>query len=84
MRKEALPHAVGSIVRDLRIAHKKTQDQVASEAGLNRTYISLLELGQRDPKLSTLLQVLPAIEVTLTGFAMLLEKRLEEHGHDGS
>lgn len=39
-----------------------SQEQLAARAGLHRTEIGLLERGKRDPRLSTLLKILDALE----------------------
>ncbi len=39
-----------------------SQEQLAARAGLHRTEIGLLERGKRDPRLSTVLKLLDALE----------------------
>ena len=39
-----------------------TQEQLARRAGLHRTEIGLLEKGQREPRLTTILKLLDALD----------------------
>ena len=49
--------AFGSVLRAHRKAMGLTQEQLGFEAGLERNYISMLELGQRQPTLATLFKL---------------------------
>lgn len=44
-------------LREFRKEVGKTQEQLALDAGLERTYISMLELCQRRPSIKTLIQL---------------------------
>jgi len=46
--------AFGCILRELRSNAGLSQEELADQSGLHRTYISLLERGLRMPSLSTL------------------------------
>lgn len=50
---EGLQAAFGLAVRDLRRARGWSQEHLAELAGLDRTYVSGLERGKRNPALST-------------------------------
>lgn len=49
--------AFGIVLRDLRQARSLSQEAIALESGLDRTFISLLERGRRQPSLTTILQL---------------------------
>jgi transcriptional regulator with XRE-family HTH domain len=49
-----LQHAFGVILREKRKACGLSQERLALEAGVDRTFVSLLEREQRQPTLSTL------------------------------
>ena len=49
--------AVGLALREARVATGKSQEQLALEAGLDRTYVSLLERGLKSPTLRTLFKL---------------------------
>ena len=49
--------AFGIVLRDLRQARSLSQETLALESDLDRTFISLLERGLRQPSLTTILQL---------------------------
>jgi len=55
--------AFGLVLRDVRTKAGLSQERLALNAGLDRTYISLLERGLRQPTLSTLFQLAEILEV---------------------
>ncbi len=57
MRTDAkrIAKAFGGVLAELRRAVGLTQEELGHEAGLERTYISLLERGQRHPSLRVLI-----------------------------
>jgi transcriptional regulator with XRE-family HTH domain len=52
----------GEVLRDMRIEAGMTQEQLGLEADLRRTFISLLELGQQQPTLTTLIKLASALK----------------------
>lgn len=56
--------AFGQVLRELRISKSITQEKLAFEAELDRTFISLLERGQRQPTLSTIFQLSKALQIS--------------------
>jgi HTH-type transcriptional regulator/antitoxin HipB len=58
-------HAVGLALRELRKQAGLTQQQVAERMGTSSTYLSRLEAGQRDIRLSTVLRLLAALGADL-------------------
>jgi len=49
------------VLRRLREAAGLTQEQLGFEAELRRTYVSILELGQQQPSLTTILKLAQAL-----------------------
>ena len=43
-----------------------SQEKLAEKCGLDRTYISLLERGKRNPSLSNLLKVASGLEISIS------------------
>ena len=54
--------AFGRVLRRLREEAGLTQEQLGFEAELRRTYVSILELGQQQPSLTTILKVAQALK----------------------
>lgn len=53
--------AFGRVLRKLRLEAKLTQEELGFEAELRRTYVSILELGQQQPSLTTVLKLSEAL-----------------------
>jgi transcriptional regulator with XRE-family HTH domain len=53
----AVAAAFGAVLRAQRRRARLSQEALALEAGLDRTYVSLLERGQRQPTLGVLLRL---------------------------
>ncbi|MGD0454494.1 MAG: helix-turn-helix transcriptional regulator [Solirubrobacteraceae bacterium] len=67
--------AVGRALRELRKQAGLTQEQVAERMGTSSTYLSRLEAGQRDIRLSTVLRLLDALGSDLHQFADAIDGR---------
>lgn len=77
MRKRATVKQVfGQVLRELRTRSGKTQEAVAFDAGLDRTYISLLERGLRQPSLETVLLLSRALGVAASEIVIMVEGRV--------
>ena len=57
---------IGQNVRKLRLARDLSQEAVATLMGVDRAYVSALELGRRNPTVITLWHVAQALGVGLT------------------
>jgi len=65
--------AFGLTLRKLRLAKKLTQEQLGFEAGLRRTYISSLELGEKQPSLQTLEKISTALDISISKLFQIIE-----------
>lgn len=74
--------AFGAVLRELRKQQSLSQEKLAFESGLDRTYISLLEVGQRSPSLETMLALSRALHIPLANLSSLVEARLEDSNDD--
>lgn len=68
--------AFGRILRRLRIEAGLTQENLGFEAGLRRTYVSILELGQQQPTLTTILKLAKALNLPARELVSLVETEL--------
>jgi transcriptional regulator with XRE-family HTH domain len=53
----------GKVLRKLREGKKLSQEKLAEYCDLDRTYISLLERGLRQPTITTLFKIAEALEM---------------------
>lgn len=67
----------GKTLRTLRTQRHLTQEELAFESGLDRTYISLLELGHSSPTLDTLYALSGALGISLVDFALQIEAAMQ-------
>lgn len=58
-----IPKAFGKVLRALRIEAGLTQEELGFEANLQRNYISSLELGNKQPSLTTLYKISRALQI---------------------
>jgi transcriptional regulator with XRE-family HTH domain len=65
--------AFGQSVRALRVQQGMTQEQLGLRAGLDRTYISLLELGQSSPTLDSIILICSALGCSFSQLAAATE-----------
>lgn len=61
MSDKALIEQIGAFIKHHRLQQNKTQEEVASEAGISRSTLSLLERGET-VTLTTLIQVLRVLD----------------------
>lgn len=73
-----LAEAFGVVVRELRIEGDLTQEQLGFEAGIRRTFVSVLELGQQQPTLTTIFKLAPALGLTPAALIEMVESRIKK------
>lgn len=64
MTREPIARRFGTVVRRRRVAAGLSQEALAGAARVHPTYVSLLERGLRDPKLSSIRKLAKALETT--------------------
>lgn len=60
--------AFGIVLRELRKQRELSQEVLAHESGLERNYISLLELGRNSASIKTLFKLAPVLGVSVSEF----------------
>ena len=58
--------AFGIVLRELRKQRELSQERLAHESGLERNYISLLELGRNSASIKTLFKLTPVLSVSVS------------------
>ena len=64
MPKSLLP--LGKAIRARRLELKLSQEELAERCGFDRTYISMLERGKRNPSLLNLLRLVKGLETLVS------------------
>lgn len=59
-----ITNAFGKALRDQRVKAGLTQEQLGLEADLRRTFVSLLELGQQQPTITTIFKLAKALNLS--------------------
>jgi len=70
---ENLEARFGEVLKELRKKKRLSQEELATDCGLDRTYISLLERGQRQPTLGTLFKLAEVLGVSASWIVKQLE-----------
>jgi len=76
--------AFGRVLRRLRQKKGLTQEELGLDADLRRTFVSILELGQQQPTLTTILKLAKVLEVRPSKILELVERELQELSPRGS
>ena len=66
----------GIVLRELREAAGLTQEQLGFESDLRRTFISVLELGQQQPSLTTVFKLASALRISASDMVRRVEVRI--------
>ena len=68
----------GKVLRELRVKNNISQEKLAEYSDLDRTYISLLELGQRQPTITTIFKLAKALNVSPSALIEKVENQLRQ------
>lgn len=72
----------GRVLRQFRKDINFSQEKLSQESGLDRTYISLLERGLRQPTLTSLLKLAAALGVSTVDLVAKVEVGMNENNWD--
>jgi len=61
-----------------RSAKGMTQEQLGLDADLKRTFVSILELGQQQPTLTTILKIASVLDLRPSELVDLVQQEIEE------
>ncbi|MBI2579371.1 MAG: helix-turn-helix transcriptional regulator [Candidatus Aenigmarchaeota archaeon] len=68
-----LARKFGVVLRQLRLGRKLSQEALAFEASLDRTFISMLERGTRQPTLETIFRLAKVLRVDPSSIVRRME-----------
>ena len=69
---------LGKELKSVREAVGMSQERLAFEAGVHRTYISLLERDRKSPTLNVLIRICRALGISAAELVARVEKSLED------
>jgi transcriptional regulator with XRE-family HTH domain len=70
--------AFGLVIREMRKTRGVSQEVLSDEAGLDRTFLSQLETGRKQPSLLTIFQLAAALQENASELLRQVEKKLQE------
>ncbi len=70
--------AFGIVLREQRKERDLSQEALAHEAGVERNYISLLELGRNSASVKMIFKITAALGVSVSEFMTLVEEKCAE------
>ena len=76
VRDDALAHAFATLLRELRQEVGLSQEQLAFRAGVDRTFVSKLELKKHQPSLSVIFSLAVAVGKTPEELIAEVRRRL--------
>jgi len=69
--------ALGKAIRRLRVEAEITQEDLGFEAGLERSYVSSVELATKDPSFTTLQKIALGLNCSLSELFRVYEEELQ-------
>jgi transcriptional regulator with XRE-family HTH domain len=66
--------AYGAALRSFRVAKGLSQEALAHDAGLDRTYVAGIERGERNPTLGSMFRIADALRIDLSEWAKHSER----------
>jgi len=74
-----IEEAFGEAIKDLRKANQISQEKLAEVSNLDRSFISLLECGHKQPSLITIFQLAKAFNLSASNLMSLVEEKIASH-----
>ncbi len=74
---DTLEGAFGSVLRQLRESKGLSQEELADQCGIHRTYVSQLERGLKSPTLRLIWQICASLDVNPLSLITNVQKRME-------
>ena len=72
-----IEEAFGEVIRELRKANQISQEKLAEVSNLDRSFISLLECGRKQPSLITIFQLAKALNLSASKILSLVEAKIK-------
>lgn len=72
-----IEQAIGEELKACRQKKGISQEQLGFDAGVHRTYVSLIEVGGRSPTLAVLFRLCKALDISPADFVKKVQLRME-------
>jgi transcriptional regulator with XRE-family HTH domain len=73
-----IEEAFGEAIRELRKANQISQEKLAEASNLDRSFISLLECGRKQPSLITIFQLAKALNLSASKILSIVEAKIKK------
>lgn len=73
-----IEEAFGEVIRELRQAKQISQETLADASNLDRSFISLLECGHKQPSLITVFQLAKAFNISASNILSRVEEKIKK------
>jgi Helix-turn-helix. len=73
-----IEEAFGEVIRDLRKVNQISQEKLAEASNLDRSFISLLECGHKQPSLITIFQLAKAFNLSASKILSHVEEKIKK------
>jgi transcriptional regulator with XRE-family HTH domain len=77
MRAHRAPEVFGQVLREVRTQRGLSQERLALESKVDRTFVSQIERGVRQPSLTTMFRLADALNVSPSALLVRVERVLE-------
>lgn len=77
---------IGKTIKALRIKQGLSQEDLAHECGVDRSYISMIEVGRNEPSITKIFELCDGLKIKPSDFFRLLENeyaRISELSEEG-
>lgn len=76
MRAEQISTVFGQVLREQRLSRQLSQEELALAADVDRTFVSQMERGIRQPTITTLMKLAGALSIQPSTLIVRMEKLL--------
>ena len=73
---------MGNVIRKVRKQKGKSQDVISGLAGIDRTHLTKIELGQHSANVETLWMIAAALDMSLSELFRLVEDEIERETNE--
>lgn len=70
---------MGMVIRKVRKQKRKSQEVISGLAGIDRTHLAKIELGQHSASVETLWQISEALDMRMSDLCRLVEEEIEKN-----